>query len=149
MLNIENLTDLTIDIKLLEEISKVLFKNYASREIDLTLCDNPTIQEYNRIYRGKDKATDVLSFPIENEIISNNFQMPLGSIVISVDFIEEKSTEFGHTQNDELSLLFIHGLLHLLGFDHEVDNGEMRQKEEEIIYKFHLPKSLIIRTEES
>ena len=149
MLNIENLTNLTINIELLEGISDVLLINHASKEIDLTICNNQTIQEYNKEYRGKDKATDVLSFPIENDIIINGFQMPLGSIVISADFVEEKATEFGHTNNDELSLLFIHGMLHLLGFDHEVDNGEMREKEEEIIYKFHLPKSLIIRTEES
>ena len=150
MLNIENLTNLTINIELLEKISKVLLKNHTSRETDLTICHNQTIQEYNRIYRGKDKATDVLSFPMDNDIIIDNLNlMPLGSLVISADFIEEKATEFGHTNNDELSLLFIHGMLHLLGFDHEVDNGEMRKKEEEIIHKFHLPKSLIIRTEES
>jgi probable rRNA maturation factor len=149
MLNIENLTNFTINSKLLEEISKVLLENYKSREIDLTLCDNKTIQQYNKEYRGKDTPTDVLSFPIENDIIIGGMGMPLGSIVISADFVEEKATELGHTQSDELSLLFIHGILHLLGFDHEVDNGEMRGKEEEIIYQFHLPKSLIIRTEES
>ena len=149
MLNIENLTNLTINTKLLEEISKALLNNHASREIDLTVCNNQTIQEYNREYRGKDKATDVLSFPIHNEIIGNDFHMPLGSIVISADFVEEKAREFEHTNSDELSLLFIHGMLHILGFDHEIDNGEMRKKEEEIIHKFSLPKSLIIRTEES
>jgi probable rRNA maturation factor len=72
---------------------------------------------------------------------------PLGSIVISCDFVQEKALEFGHTQNDELCLLFIHGLLHILGYDHEVDNGEMRQKEKELINKFALPKSLIVRTQ--
>jgi len=148
MLNIENLTNLTINQKLLEEISKALLKKNESREIDLTICDNPTIQEYNKTYRGKDKATDVLSFPIESDIIVDSTQMPLGSIVISADFIQERAIEFNHTNDDELSLLFIHGLLHLLGFDHEIDNGEMRKKEEETIYKFHLPQSLIIRTEE-
>lgn len=150
MLNIENLTTLTIDKKLLEEISKSLSTDAPSREIDLTLCDNQTIQHYNKKYRGNDKATDVLSFPIQNDIIIiGSEEMPLGSIVISVDFVKAKATEFGHSNNDELSLLFIHGMLHLLGFDHEIDNGEMREKEEETIHKFHLPKSLIIRTEES
>jgi len=148
MLNIENLTNLTINQKLLEEISKALLKKNESREIDLTICDNRTIQEYNKIYRGKDKATDVLSFPIESDIIVNSTQMPLGSLIISADFIEKKAIELKHTNDDELSLLFIHGLLHLLGFDHEIDNGEMRKKEEEIIHQFHLPESLIIRTEE-
>ena len=71
--------------------------------------------------------------------------MPLGSIVISTDFVEEKAKEYGHTFNEEFSLLFIHGLLHLLKYDHEVDNGEHRAKEEELIKKFNLPDSLIVR----
>ena len=68
--------------------------------------------------------------------------------MLSADLVKERSAEFGHDSEDELSLLFIHGLLHLLGFDHEVDNGEMRAKEKEIIQAFSLPSSLIIRTEE-
>ena len=57
--------------------------------------------------------------------------MPI--IVISTDFVEEKAKEYGHSFNEEFSLLFIHGILHLLGFDHEVDEGEHRNKEEELI----------------
>jgi len=72
--------------------------------------------------------------------------MPLlGSIVISTDFVQEKAKEFKHSFNEEFTLLFIHGLLHLLGFDHEIDNGEHRLKEEELIEKFKLPSSLIVR----
>lgn len=146
MLNIENLTNLTVNTNLLETIAK----EFSSREIDLTLCDNPTIQQYNKAYRGKDTPTDVLSFPIENDAIINDMNvMPLGSIVISVDFVEQKAMELGHSQEDELTLLFIHGLLHILGYDHETDNGEMREKEESLIYALNLPKSLIVRTEES
>ncbi|MEO1923813.1 MAG: rRNA maturation RNase YbeY, partial [Nautiliaceae bacterium] len=87
------------------------------------------------------KPTDVLSFPLEN--IPG---MPLGSIVISIDTAKKGAKEFGHSIENEIKLLFIHGLLHLLGYDHEIDNGEMRAKEEEIIKKFNLPQSLIIRT---
>jgi len=83
-----------------------------------------------------------LSFPYEDMPFT-----PLGSIVISSFHVEEKAKEFGHSTDDEFSLLFIHGLLHILGYDHEVDNGEMRDKEEEIIVKFNLPKSLIVRTQ--
>jgi probable rRNA maturation factor len=71
--------------------------------------------------------------------------MPLGSIIISTDFISEKASEYNHSFEDEMKLLFIHGILHLLGFDHEVDNGEHRQKEEELIKKYNLPDSLIVR----
>ena len=146
MLNIENLTDVSVPNKLLENIATSL----SSREIDLTLCYNHTIQQYNKEYRQKDQATDVLSFPIENDMIiaDDNF-MPLGSIVISVDFVTLKAKELGHNESDELALLFIHGLLHILGYDHETDTGEMREKEALIIQEFNLPKSLIVRTEEN
>jgi len=141
MLNIENITNTEINLNCLEEIADKL----THREIDLTICDNTLIQKYNHQYRNIDKATDVLSFPIEG----NFDNMPLGSIVISADFVKEKSDEFGHSNKDELTLLFIHGLLHLLGYDHEIDSGEMRVKEKEIITMFNLPKSLIVRVEES
>ena len=146
IIDLENQTDIAINIDMLEEIAQSM----TTREIELIVTDNKTMQALNSEYRSKNKATDVLSFPIdsafEKEIIPG---MPLGSIVISADLVKEKSTEFGHTMEDELSLLFIHGLLHLLGFDHEVDHGEMRKKEKEIIETFNLPSSLIVRTEES
>ena len=125
MLNIENLTDFSINVQLLGNIAK----NLTSREIDLTLCYNNTIQQYNKEYRQKDKATDVLSFPIENDIIADNNCMPLGSIVISVDFVMDKAELYKHSTDAEMALLFIHGLLHILGYDHEIDSGEMREKE--------------------
>jgi len=145
MLTIENLTTFHINKKHLEKITEEL----TSREVDLTICYNDTIQTYNREYRNIDRATDVLSFPIENEInLSHDSIMPLGSIVVSIEYVKERAVEFNHGEDDELTLLFIHGLLHLLGYDHEVDSGEMRVKEEELINQFHLPKSLIVRTED-
>jgi probable rRNA maturation factor len=146
MLNIENLTDFSVNVELLENIVNS-FK--ISREIDLTLCYNNTIQQYNKEYRQKDQITDVLSFPIDNDMITDNDFMPLGSIVISVDFIIEKAEEYKHSTESEMALLFIHGLLHLLGYDHETDSGEMREKEALIIQSFNLPHSLIVRTEEN
>jgi probable rRNA maturation factor len=145
IIDLDNQTDISINIEVLENIAQSLTK----REIELIVTDNKTIQALNSEYRAKDKATDVLSFPINStfgeEIIPG---MTLGSIVISADLVKEKSAELGHKIEDELSLLFIHGLLHLLGFDHEVDKGEMRRKEKEIIETFNLPSSLIVRTEE-
>jgi probable rRNA maturation factor len=141
MLTIKNLTHLEINRELLEKISDI----FTNREIDITICNNDLIKKYNKRYRDIDKITDVLSFPID----SNFDNTPLGSIVISADFVKERAEYFGHTNQDEFTLLFIHGLLHLLGYDHEIDNGEMRQKEREIIAKFNLPKSLIIRVEEN
>jgi len=145
IIDLENQTDLTINIDILEEIAQSL----TTREIELIVTDNKTIQELNSEHRAKNKVTDVLSFPINTTFGEEAIPgMPLGSIVISADLVKEKATEFGHNAEDELSLLFIHGLLHLLGFDHEVDNGEMRDKEKDIIETFALPSSLIVRTEE-
>ena len=110
--------------------------------VELNFVSKSKIAELNRTFRQIDKPTDVLSFPYEEMPMS-----PLGSIVISSNYVQEKAKEFGHQQSDELALLFIHGLLHILGYDHEVDNGEMRLKEKELIEKFGLPSSLIIRTE--
>ena len=73
----------------------------------------------------------------------------LGSVVINLDLVELKAVQLGHGRDDETALLFTHGLLHVLGFDHESDDGQMRAKECEIIEKFRLPKSLIVRTEGS
>ena len=135
----ENNTKNAIDLKLIEEISLSL----SDKEIELIFTDNAEMQEINLNTRGFDKPTDVLSFPYDD--MPN---VPLGSIVISANFVEEKSKVYGHSFQDEFILLFIHGVLHLLGYDHEVDNGEHRQKEEELIIKYNLPKSLIIRTSE-
>lgn len=73
----------------------------------------------------------------------------LGSVVINLDLVELKAAQLGHGRDDETALLFTHGLLHVLGYDHESDEGQMRAKECEIIEKFRLPKSLIVRTEGS
>lgn len=133
----ENETDFEVDLVIAQEISKE-YNN--SKEIELILTNNEEIQEINLTNRGIDKPTDVLSFPYLE--MPNT---PLGSIIISADFVEEKSKQYNHSFQDEFNLLFIHGFLHLLEYDHEKDNGEHRQKEEEIIKKYNLPKSLIVR----
>ncbi|MBY0540818.1 MAG: rRNA maturation RNase YbeY [Campylobacterales bacterium] len=137
MIDLENNTQFEIDISSLEKIAETLTK----KDIELLVVKNDEIRILNKEHRKIDKATDVLSFPLDYDFVN----MPLGSIVISTDFVEEKSKEYGHSFNEEFSLLFIHGILHLLGYDHEVDNGEHRAKEEELIKKFKLPDSLIVR----
>ena len=112
----------------------------TDRDIELIFTNSDEIKTLNKNFRQIDKATDVLSFPLD--FMPN---MPLGSVVINIDFAKNKATELGHTLDSEIKLLFIHGLLHLLGYDHEIDSGEMRKKEEEIIKRFDLPNSLIVR----
>ncbi len=133
--------DKRVNFNLNEDILNKISAKFTKKNIELIITNNSEIQKINREQRGKDKITDVLSFPLKNFEYA-----PLGSIIISIDKVKEKADEFKHSENEEFTLLFIHGLLHLLGFDHEIDNGEMRKKEEELIKEFNLPSSLIIRT---
>ncbi|SFV74853.1 Metal-dependent hydrolase YbeY, involved in rRNA and/or ribosome maturation and assembly [hydrothermal vent metagenome] len=138
MIELDNETSLQINEQLLNTIAQML----TDKDIELLITTEETIHSINKEHRGIDKSTDVLSFPYEDMPLA-----PLGSIVISANHIIKKADELGHSYDDELALLFIHGLLHLLGYDHEIDNGEMRLKEAELIQKLHLPPSLIIRTQ--
>lgn len=112
-------------------------------DVELSFVNSAQMQEINREQRGYDKTTDVLSFPFQAVL-----HAPLGCIVINLDLAEQVAAEFGHSKDEEIALLFTHGLLHVLGFDHEKDDGQMRETEERIIAKFNLPKSLIVRTDE-
>ena len=136
MISLDNQTNVDIDIEMLENISK------TDKEIELVIVDNKTMHEINLEQRGVDKSTDVLSFPLEDFP-----HFPLGSIVINSDLATIISKELEHSLKNEITLMFIHGLLHVKGFDHECDNGEMRKEEERLINEFNLPKSLIIRNE--
>ena len=96
-------------------------------EISVLLVDNETIRTLNRDYRDKDAATDVLSFPMEEDlpdeaapqIIGGPTERMLGDLVISVERAVEQAAEYGHAVERELAFLTVHGLLHLLGYDHE------------------------------
>ena len=135
MIDFENKTSLEFDIKNLYKIYNLL----TNKDIEVILTTNDEIQKINKEHRNIDKPTDVLSFPLENLP-----HAPLGSIIISVDMAKKYAKIYNHSIEDEIKLLFLHGLLHLLGYDHEIDD-KMQQKEEEIIKKLNLPKSLIIR----
>ncbi|WP_291951806.1 rRNA maturation RNase YbeY [Campylobacter sp.] len=128
-----------IDISFLEKIAT----NMSDMNVELVFVDKIMMHQINLEQRKIDKTTDVLSFPLEK-----NFHNLLGSIVINIDEVRSKALEFKHSEDEEIALLFIHGMLHLLGYDHEVDQGQMRKKEKEIIDFFNLPQSLIIRTQE-
>ena len=141
MIDFLNETDDTAAEEVLTELSKIL-RSITDKEMELIFVDDAQIQEINKTNRGMDKATDVLSFPIDFP------GTPLiGTVVISLDTAKRAALELGHDYEAEIKLLFIHGLLHLLGYDHEVDNGEMRKKEEALIAEFGLPDSLIVRSE--
>ena len=121
---------------LLEQIADFL----GAGDVELVFVNDDEMRKINREQRGIDKATDVLSFPYE--------QVPgglMGSVVISTDTASRVASELGHSIEYEIALLFLHGVLHILGYDHEIDDGQMRGKEKEVIEHFSLPDSLIIR----
>ena len=109
-------------------------------EISLTFTDNKGIQVLNRDFRGIDRPTDVLSFPLHDyEDTSLPFEEPedsLGDIVISLERAEEQAQEFGHSFEREVAFLTVHSMLHLLGYDHvnsEEEDAEMRRRQREIL----------------
>ena len=99
-------------------------------EVHLVLTEDRTIRDLNRRFRGIDRATDVLSFPDGDTLPSGG--LFLGEIVISVDRARRQAEELGHDEVRELCELALHGALHLLGYDHERDNGEMNRIELEL-----------------
>jgi len=88
----------------------------------IAFVSDKKIKELNRQFRGVDKATDVLSFPAGENI-------NLGDVAVSVDTAAVQAKENGLSFNDEIAQLILHGLLHLCGYDHETDNGEMNRFE--------------------
>ena len=108
------------------------------------IVQDSLMQSINLQTRGIDKSTDVLSLGVEQ----TPHERLLGTCVISIDAALGMAQTLGHSVDDEVALLFIHSLLHLQGYDHETDDGAMRDKEQELVKQFDLPKSLIIRTQE-
>ena len=100
-------------------------------ELSLALVTDPEIHDLNRRYRGKDRPTDVLSFPLADALQPSL----LGEVVISVETAVRQAQRRGHSLPEELQTLLIHGVLHLLGYDHEVSRSEairMHRKEREV-----------------
>ena len=121
---------------LLEQIADFL----GAGDVELVFVNDDEMRNINREHRGIDKATDVLSFPYE-QVVGGL----MGSVVISTDTASRVAAGLGHSIECEIALLFLHGILHILGYDHEIDDGQMRGKEKEVIEHFSLPDSLIIR----
>lgn len=97
------------------------------------------MRRLQRVYRNKSGSTDVLSFPSSDP-------RWLGDLAISYDRAREQAREYGHTIHAEVSILILHGVLHLMGMDHERDSGEMAARERRLRRKFALPEGLIERS---
>ena len=129
---------LTIDDSLFEEIFRaadVVGKLYGveGAELSITLTDDEHIRALNKKFRGVDRATDVLSFAFresdEPEVIGTDFEI-LGDVIISLERAKVQAQDFGHSFRREIIFLEVHGLLHLLGYDH-VDDDQRQEMESE------------------
>ncbi|AGZ24458.1 MULTISPECIES: rRNA maturation RNase YbeY [Staphylococcus] len=136
-----------------EQIEKLL--NFAKQEeqinedaeLSITFVDKSEIQEINKMYRDKDKVTDVISFALEEDepdIDMSEFDIPrvLGDIIICTDVAQEQSESYGHSFERELGFLALHGFLHLLGYDHmnEEDEKEMFGRQDAILNAYGLTR---------
>ena len=142
MAKFEIINKLDVKIDELEECKN--FLEFASNKLDLSnsvfnviIIDNAEIHEINKTYRGIDRETDVISFALEDD--DTFIELPdiriLGDIYISLDKAREQASNYNHSLKRELAFLMIHGLLHLLGYDH------MNKDDEEIMFK--LQKELL------
>ena len=135
-------------LKKMEEAAGVLFEQEGvdeeRAEVSLTLVSLEEIRELNRDYRDVDRETDVLSFPQFEcvEDMPEFGELCLGDVVICLDKVEEQAKEFGHSFERELIYLFVHSLLHLVGYDHmeEDEKKEMRQREESVMKAIDLER---------
>ncbi|MBM2658494.1 rRNA maturation RNase YbeY [Staphylococcus pseudoxylosus] len=114
-------------------------------ELSVTFVDKQEIQEINKMYRDKDKVTDVISFALEEdepEITGLDMPRVLGDIIICTDVAKEQADNYGHSFERELGFLALHGFLHLLGYDHmnEQDEKEMFGRQEQILNAYGLTR---------
>jgi len=131
-------------IELLDKAIKTClhYENWdVDYEVSLSLVDNNEIRELNRMYRGKDYSTDVLSFPLlaEDQIIDIEEKL-LGDIVISVEKAAEQAQEYNHSFHREMGFLVIHSMFHLMGYDHDTEDAtsDMRIREEAVLASLNL-----------
>jgi len=119
--------------------------------VNVLLTSSAEMKSLNRRFRGKNKPTDVLSFPAEFQApsnVRNNLRRDdAGEIAISVEIAAQNARALGHSPAQEVKILVLHGILHLCGYDHECDNGEMARREQQLRAALQLPAGLIERAE--
>ncbi len=113
--------------------------------VNVLVTSSTAMRALNRQFRGKNKATDVLSFPSASPVRRDERRKHTGDIAISADIARENSVRLGHPIAQEIKILVLHGILHLAGFDHERDNGQMARKEAKLRRALRLPPALIER----
>jgi len=130
------------------ERTLALFAGKAQRavgvhgEVCIFITSSRDLRDMNRRFRGEDEATDILTFRL-----TPGRAKSAGDLAISGEIAQDSAAELGHSTETELRILILHGLLHLAGYDHETDNGEMQAREAELRQKFKLPVGLIERAQ--
>ena len=128
----------------LESFARRLRDNVTrGRDFLCLITGDAELQRLNRQFLGKDYPTDVLSFPAATD--PHAAAAPLGEMAISADRAAEQACALGHSADDEIRILMLHGVLHLLGMDHERDRGAMERAETKWRKEFGLPLGLIER----
>lgn len=122
MIEINNKTRSRIDVEFVKKVSEKFLKKYKikNKEVSIVFVGDSAIRKINKQYRGKDKATDVLSFEGEDEF--------LGEILIDYAQIKRQAKKFKNKTKDELVFILVHGLLHLLGYDDETEKGRLKME---------------------
>ncbi len=108
-------------------------------EVHILITSDVEMRQLNRRFRKKNKPTDVLSFPADTPEV-------VGDIAVSWEMAAANAAELGHSEETELKVLILHGLLHLAGYDHENDSGEMHERELALRRRLKLPAGLIERS---
>lgn len=144
MIEVNNLTTDLVDENFLKKIGEIVLEGEGKLKVDLSiaLVDRKRIRELNRKYRGKNQTTDILAFP-ESKAFLEQFKMTtlkkiqsLGEIVICIREVRKNAKRFNSTFETELAQVLIHGILHLLGYNHEI--SEKKVKEMERKQKYYL-----------
>ena len=132
------------------DLTKLALDRFAARArraaglkgmVNVLVTSSAEMKSLNRRFRGKDKPTDVLSFPAE----PGAQKQFAGEIAISAEIAMQNARSLGHSPAEEVKILVLHGILHLRGYDHECDNGQMARREKQLRAKLHLPLGLIER----
>ncbi|SNZ06360.1 probable rRNA maturation factor [Persephonella hydrogeniphila] len=124
----KDIYDRNITKKFVKETAEKILKELTldNVELSITLTDNETIKQINKQWRNKDKPTDVLSFPIDEKPAGYRYRV-LGDVVISLPYAKKQAEEIGIPYKNEIVRLLTHGILHLLGYDHEVCPAEAKK----------------------
>lgn len=157
MIEIFDETGSGLDNKLIFDVFGAVREEFSLPDnvyVELTVADGDTIREVNREYRNVDSVTDVLSFPnltvklpfkaedYPDDVDMSTGELLLGEIMLCYDRAVEQSKEYGHSLERECAYLVLHGLLHLMGFDHieESDRKVMREEEEKILSRLNITR---------